>query len=114
MNEEHSHSTPEECIDRLNTIETGIKELVATINSGQFADVRLRITQLQTAAAGFKAEVQRLPDIQKTTRDQDKYLGYLSRKIQQKDTGIEQATGEFKKFVGSYSNKSTVNQNNHD
>uniref|UniRef100_A0A914PN50 Uncharacterized protein n=1 Tax=Panagrolaimus davidi TaxID=227884 RepID=A0A914PN50_9BILA len=114
MNEEHSHSTPEECIDRLNTIETGIKELVATINSGQFADVRLRITQLQTAAAGFKAEVQRLPDILKTTRDQDKYLGYLSRKIQQKDTGIKQATGEFKKFVESYSNKSTVNQNNHD
>uniref|UniRef100_A0A914Y7S2 Uncharacterized protein n=1 Tax=Panagrolaimus superbus TaxID=310955 RepID=A0A914Y7S2_9BILA len=108
MNEEQPYSTAEECIDRLNSIELGIKELVGTINSGQFADVRLRITQLQIAAGQFKADVQRLPDIQKTTKDQDKYLGYLNRKIRKKEIGIEQATGEFTKFAESYSNKSAA------
>jgi len=91
MNEEQSHSTPQECIDKLNLIELHIRELVSTINSGQFADVRQRIAQLQNTTNQFKTDVQRLPDIKRSIPQQNKEIELLKNQIQKQLAGVQVA-----------------------
>ena len=61
------------------------------INSGQFADVRQRIAQLQNTTNQFKADVQRLPDIKRSAPQQNKEIELLKNQIHRQLTGIQVA-----------------------
>ncbi|KAE9550081.1 hypothetical protein FO519_006713 [Halicephalobus sp. NKZ332] len=108
MNEEQPHSTPQECIDKLDLIELYIRELVSTINSGQFADVRQRIAQLQNTTNQFKAEVQKLPDIKRSVPQQTGEIDLLKTQIQKQLAGIQVANVKSQLLLNEETEKSTM------
>uniref|UniRef100_A0AC34QAI4 Mediator complex subunit 9 n=1 Tax=Panagrolaimus sp. JU765 TaxID=591449 RepID=A0AC34QAI4_9BILA len=105
MNENQQYSSPQNCIDKLDLVERFVRELVSTINSGQFAEVRQKITQLQTATQQFKVEVQKLPEIKRTVAEQNFEIEHLNRRISKQLAGIQVANIKTQLFLEKYPKK---------
>uniref|UniRef100_A0A7E4VWI3 Mediator of RNA polymerase II transcription subunit 9 n=1 Tax=Panagrellus redivivus TaxID=6233 RepID=A0A7E4VWI3_PANRE len=86
---ETEYCSPEECLNLVQSIEQGVRELLATIKSGQFADVRARISQLQALSTNFKTKVEQLPNLKRTPEQQQREIQNLACKINARDNAIK-------------------------
>lgn len=78
------------------------------INSGQFADVRQRIALLQSTSNLFKAEVQRLPDIKRSVKEQQEDISLLKNKIYKQIGGVHTANIKTNLLLNQKSTKSKM------